>query len=76
MNDKQVPKCTHRSLFNDSVEHYNSFGTLLPNHQPEMTTGIPQRPLWKQKRERLINKKTQLLSKLTEHQSEVLHILL
>lgn len=37
----KVLKCTHWSLFNDSVEHDNSFGTLFPNHQPEMATGIP-----------------------------------
>lgn len=44
-----IGRCTHRSLFNDSVEHYNSFGTLLPNHQPEMAAGISQRPLCRQK---------------------------
>lgn len=38
-------KSTHWSLFNDSVEHDDSFGTLFPNHQPEMATGIPQRTL-------------------------------
>lgn len=41
--------CTHRSLFDDSVEHYNSFGTLLPNHQPKMAAGISQRPLCRQR---------------------------
>ena len=34
--------CTHRSFFNDSVEHYNSLTTLFPDHQPEMATSVSQ----------------------------------
>lgn len=74
--DQQVLKCTHRSLFNDSVEHYNSFGALLPNHQPEMTTGIPQRPLWKRKKGMYTEGKSWRHWRLRKHQSEVLQILL
>lgn len=74
--DQQVLECTHRSLFNDSVEHYNSFGALLPNHQPEMTTGIPQRPLWKREKGMYTESKSWRHWRLRKHQSEVLQILL
>lgn len=66
-NEQQVLKCTHRSLFNDSVEHYNSFGTLLPYHQPEMTTGIPQRALGKQKNEMYTEKKNPVVIKSSQN---------
>lgn len=41
-NTKSVLLWTYRAFLYDPVEHDDCLGLLLPDHEPKVTTGVPE----------------------------------